>query len=292
MIRVASYAKQSSSGAPLIDPDGKVNVPNVELLSKFDDVTLEMSPFARNYYGAPDARVPLMLRQLNPSIRLWMYVLMGDFWQPPTFVPAPDDKSAFAEVFRAINSGNGWLYDTSGNLWFPNNRVNLADEATAWKLGQLYVQLVSLKLFDGVFLDCAHTSIAWTSKPDRPLDVARAGFLTLQEMDAARAKNVKMVVDMLNKAGGLDLQIGYNGTGDKPEGTDVDMREGLGTLIGPRDAIAWIREYGGHWLKAEAYTPEEAVRKLATLRGVAVFSGQAEPIISLGPDRGWPPLGR
>ena len=39
-LRVASYTKQSSSGAPLINADNTLNVGNIEHLSRFDDATL------------------------------------------------------------------------------------------------------------------------------------------------------------------------------------------------------------------------------------------------------------
>ena len=82
-----------------------------------------MSPFARAYNGEPDTRVPMMLRKLNPRIRLWMYVLAGDFWLPPTFQPQASDRSAFRLAFDAVNAGNGWLYDTSGAQFFDKRSL-------------------------------------------------------------------------------------------------------------------------------------------------------------------------
>jgi len=290
-IRIASYAKQTSSGFPLINRDHTINRYNVELLAKFDDVTLEMTPFARDITGEADARVPMLLRRLNPDIRIWMYVLLGDFWLPPTFVPNPADWSALRLWFDAINAGNGWLYGVDGELWHENYRVNLADEMTAWRLGDVLCSLVKLRLFDGIFLDDCHTSIEWTDKPERHLDVKRAGFSTLPEMDAARLSNITALIERLRHASGYgsNFLVATNGTGTPPS-PDIEMREGIGRLVGPNEALEWIKKYRGHWLKAEAYSVAEQDQKAEMLFGLAALSGQGDPIISLGPDREWPPV--
>ena len=72
---------------------------------------------------------------------------------------------------------------------------------------------------------------------------------------------------------------------------DVDFREGLGTFITPTEAIAWMRTPGLHWLKAECYDSLSCVSKLRSARAVAAFGG-SRAIYSVGPDRGWPPVGR
>ena len=298
-IRVASYASQRSSGAPLVVMPpainaGAVDTAAVRYLSRYDDVTLELTPWAHDVNGQPRADVPLMLRSLNPRIRLWLYVLAGDQWLPPTFRPSVADKSAFAAAFNAVNAGNGWLYGTDGAQWMPdgqkNYRVNLADSTTVARLGDVYASALSTHLFDGIFLDCAHTSIAWTSKPDRRLDVARAGFATLAAMDSARLANVERLIARL-KAAQPCLLVAFNGTGPMPAGADVRMQEGIGRLVTAREAVALVKG-GGTWhLKAECYSPVECQARLSMLRGIAVFA-KGEVIISCGGDRAWPPVGR
>ena len=213
--RAASYAKQSSGGYPLIAA-GRIDTAAVQHLARFDDVTLEASPWGQNVNGAPRADVPLMLRQLNPRIRLWLYTLAGDFWLLPTFVPQANDHSAFRDIFDAINAGNGWLYGTDGAQWYGNYRVNLADSATVRRLGDIYISLVALRLFDGIFLDDCHTSIAWTDKPERRLDVERAGFRSLAAMDSSRLANVTRLVARVRAAAPCGFLVAMNGTGPVP----------------------------------------------------------------------------
>ena len=293
--RAASYAKQSSGGYPLIAA-GRIDTAAVQYLAKFDDVTLEAAPWAMNVNGAPRADVPLMLRQLNPRIRLWLYTLAGDFWLPPTFVPQANDRSAYREQFDAVNAGNGWLYGTDGALWFPDYRVNLADSATVRRLGDLYVRLVSLRLWDAMFLDDCHTSIAWTTPHTvlwdadtlpvltRFLDVRRAGFRSVAAMDSARLANVTRLVARVRAAGGCGFLVAMNGTGPVPPNVQVQMREGLGTLISEAEATDWMARPGLRWMKAECYSPAECEQKRAMLLRCANGRG----IVSLGPDRGWP----
>lgn len=282
--RAASYSKQSSGGFPLVAA-GRIDTAAVRHLARFDDVTLEAAPWAQNVNGAPRADVPLLLRQLNPKIRLWLYVLAGDFWLPPTFVPQAGDRSAFREVFDAINAGNGWLYGVDGAQWYENYRVNLADSATARRLGDVYVRLVSLRLWDGMFMDDAHTSIAWTSSGARTLDADRAGFRSLAAMDSARLVNITRLIARVRAAGGCGFLVAVNGTGPKPANANVDMREGLGSLISEDAATVWMQGPGLHWLKAECYSPAECEAKAAALLRASGGRG----IVSLGPDRGWKP---
>lgn len=283
--RAASYAKQSSGGFPLIAA-GRIDTAAVAYLSRFDDVTLEAAPWAQNVNGAPRADVPLMLRQMNPRIRLWLYVLAGDFWLPPTFQPQASDRSAYRLIFDAVNAGNGWLYGTDGAQWYDNYRVNLADSATVRRLGDVYVRLVSLRLFDGIFLDCTSTSIAWTSRGARTLDVERAGFPTLAAMDSARLANVTRLVARVRAAGGCGFLVALNGTGPVPPNVQVQFREGLGSLITEADAADFMARPGLRWLKGECGSPSECEAKRAALLRAANGRG----IVSLGADRAWPPV--
>jgi len=283
--RAASYAKQSSGGYPLIAA-GRIDTAAVQYLARFDDVTLEAAPWAMNVNGTPRADVPLMLRQLNPRIRLWLYVLTGDFWLPPTFVPQAGDRSSYRLIFDAVNAGNGWLYDTDGAQWFPDYRVNLADSATVRRLGDIYISLVALRLWDGIVLDDCSTSIAWTSGTGRNLDVQRAGFATLAAMDSARLSNATKLISRLHSVGGCGFMVCVNGTGPTPKGTDVTFREGVGSLISVSEAKVWMASPGKHWLKMECYSPEQCAEKWAAIK---LIGGRSTNIVSGGPDRGWPP---
>jgi hypothetical protein len=110
-------------------------------------------------------------------------------------------------------------------------------------------------------------------------------------MDSARLANVEALAARLHAAGGPCFLVAANGTAPGVAGIDVDMREGLGRSITVADAIKWAKTPGFHWLKGECYSPAECASKLSSLRGVAVFA-RNRIIISCGPDRDWPPVGR
>lgn len=282
--RTGSYASQRSSGWPLMAAD-RIVEPNLSALGRFKDATLEIAPFLQSTDGKPRPEVPLTLRSMGT--RVWLYVLVGDQWLPPAFTPQSWDRSGFRDIFDAVNRGNGWLYDTSGGQWFENYRVNLADSATVRRMGDVYTRVLRLGLVDGILMDDCHTSIAWTSKPDRPLDVERAGFATLAAMDSSRKANIERLIVRLHAAGGCGFLVCINGTGPKPKGTDMDFREGLGSLISVAEAKTWMASPGKHWLKAEAYTPEETATMLLMLKQVG---GRSASVVSLGPGREWPPV--
>ena len=255
----------------------------VRYLSRFDDVTLEATPWAQGVDGWARADVPLRLRALHPGIRLWLYVLAGDQWLPPTFVPQSWDHSAFRDVFDAVNHTGGWLYGTDGQQWFANYRVDLGRSATVDALGSVYERLVGTRMFDGIFLDDCSTSIAWTNNGQRQLDFRRAGFPSLAAMDSARSANVTRLIARLHAAGGCGFQVALNGTGPKPAGLDVDFREGLGSLVSPDEAMRWMETPGTHWLDGSCWG--DCSGMAALLRGIATH-GRA--IISCGPGRDGP----
>jgi hypothetical protein len=286
--RLASYAGQRSSGFPLI-VNGKIDTIAVKKLAYFDDVCLGITPWAQDINGAPRTDVIFLLRKLNPNIRLWLSCLTGDFWLAPTHKYPLSDKSGFREVFDAINSTNGWVWGTDSLQWHPCYRVDLGNAATVKAIGDLYVKFIKTGLFDGIFMDCAHTSIAWTSHNSVvKLDYRRLGFSSLATMDSSRRANIVTLIDRLHEAGGCGFLVGLNGTGPKPPNLDLDLREGLGSLITVAQAIEWIESPGLHWLKAECWNPYECAAMAILQKKIAARSYH-RVIISSGPDAGWPP---
>src|SRR5258706_4031738 len=121
---IGSYAKQTSSGIPLIS-NGQIDMDAVKQLAYFDIVTLEATPFAMDTDGNGKGEIPLLLRKLNPDIQIFLYLLVGDQWLPPAFPTKSNDKSAFARIYNAVDLTDGWLYGIDGKQWYPNYRVDL-----------------------------------------------------------------------------------------------------------------------------------------------------------------------
>jgi hypothetical protein len=206
--------------------------------------------------------------------------LVGDQWLPPNFTTSLTDHSGYADVYNAVNNTKGWLYDTEGKQWFPNYRVDLSNGATVDALTDVYISLLKTHLFNGIFLDCCHTSIAWTSKSDRPLAPPIPGD-TLVAMDARRLKNITRMIRRIRKAGDGATKIALNGTGPRPAGVDIDFREGYGSLITHDQAVEWLKTPGWHWLMSSDGRNETDLRALSSMN--------KKTIISCGVDRDWPP---
>ena len=285
-IRAGSYFQQKSDGSPLVLPDGKLDRAKLIALSRFDDVCLSAVPWAQGLDGEPRTDAIFALRRLNTRIRLWLYVPV-DPWLPREWVSQRSDWSAYTLIHAELAAGNGFLYGTDGDWWHEMYRVNAGDADTMTRLGEVLAGMVCLRLFDGIFLDNLSPSIAWTNGSEgRTLDVARAGFGSLAEMDAARLANIEALIKKLHDTW-PPLLVALNGTGPRPAGLDYDFREGLGSLITDNAAKQWMRSPGNHWLKLEEYGGDCATAR-TRLRSIAV-SASGEAIISAGPNTDWPP---
>jgi hypothetical protein len=283
--QAASYAGQNSSGYPLI-VNGVIDIEAVKLLAKFNIAQVAMVPWAKDIDGHCRCDVPQLLRYYNPDIKLFLYAMVGNQWLPPGTAISPTDKSAYADMYHAIDNLDGWLYGTDGQVWTDNYRVNMGKGETAGALTNVYSALVKTHLFNGIFFDCCSTHIAWTSpQGNRQLDIARAGFNSPTEIDDATFSNVSYMIGVVKEAGGPGFQVVMNGIGPRPTDVDIDFREGLGSLISVADAKTWMETPGPHWLMSSY---GNCPIQVPIMQDIATH-GHDEAILSCGSDRGWPP---
>lgn len=286
--RIGAYTLTRSWGAPFV-VNGVVDTNIVKYYAYFDDVTLDATPWGEDVNNAPRADVPFLLRKYNPKIRIWLYVMPGDFWLSPNFVPNPSDLSAYRDMFDAISSTNGWLWGTDGLQWLDNNRVDVANKNTMKALGDVYERLIKTKIYDGIFMDNTLTSIAWQDGTyGRHIDYKRAGFQSLAAMDSARYINIVNMIDRMKKAGGPSFLTSVNTLWPRPYNLDVDFKEGLGSLNGSdlNTVNQWVTYPGWHWLKGECYNSSDCSAMSKLLKSIAA---KGNVIIYCGPDREWPP---
>jgi hypothetical protein len=144
--------------------------------------------------------------------------------------------------YRLVRDLGGWLYNTDGGE-FSGTRVNLAKRnvsgrfIVAESLSDLfYDAILSLGIWDGIFIDIYCKSILWMESPGEHIDFARAGYPSLSAFDAAWAAAIDTLGDRLRRRSGASIVM----VGNCAQSTNY------GTFNG------WMRENfpfqnGGDW---------------------------------------------
>lgn len=254
--RVGMYLAQSSGGSPYIKGTGALDSLFIRRTSRYPVVSFGVDP-AGNV--RPD--LPGLVRYYNPDAVIVFYTLVGFHWVAPSSMGGgypPTNTQYNAQMWRVIDSTNGWLWGTDGNVWFENYNVNLANRATADSLGVLLKGVALTHINDGWWLDDFHASgMTWTDGSlGRRLDFARAGFATRAQFDSAYFVNCQRIVDAIRSVTPTAV-IFCNGC-DGLARVDGTMREGIGAGGGlPDEAAAmWFADtssYANPWLKDENY---------------------------------------
>ena len=234
-------AGTSSTGSPLIKSnswDGPLDSLKIMRLSRFPVIGINVDP-AGNI--RPD--IVSTLRHYNPNIRVIFYTLVGYHWVKPSSQGGsyPESSNQWnAQRWRIIENTNGWLYGTDGNVWFDNYNVNLGNRATVDSLANFILSVERTHIGDGWWLDDFHAKgISWTNgSMGRILDVKRAGFVSLAQLDSAFFVNTQRFVDTIRGTSPNTI-IFCNGC-DGLNSIDGAMREGIDSGGGLPDAAAAI----------------------------------------------------
>jgi hypothetical protein len=290
--RVASYASMRSSGDPVIRQDGTLDSLRLRRLARHPVVSLNVVPMVPH---RPD--IVTTLRHFNPTVRVYGYILAGDFWLGPDAYVAPGDQSFYADWWRAMKATDGWLYLLDGTVK-PVYGVDWSRAAVADTLTDLIVRVLQYGILNGVFLDVFSSDIAWASLGTNPqADFRRAGWTSLAQMDSARAANMLRCVARIRAECDPWLVVIGNGTSraEVTAACDGWMREGFDNgLTTYAQARAWLAADPSehHWLKAEGgygnpYTAD-AMRRARFALGTATLYGA---MASFSTDRDlYPPL--
>ena len=175
----------------VLAPNGVLDRERIGKLARWSDVVLDLGPLIEQ------PEIVAALREANPAIRIWAYVVMGwwpvDQWHPIFF-------QRFSEI---VHRTNGRVFKTDGSEW----GVNFTDSTTVNALAALIAEY--LPGFDALFLDvyCARVSNVAASG----LDYKKAGFATEDGFAGAWATGHAAMVPLIrDKAGRPDLIVSGN----------------------------------------------------------------------------------
>jgi hypothetical protein len=234
--RLGLYGAIAGDGYPYIvaNVNGALQDTTLNAVARYHEVVLDASPISeyRNDVLAE-------LRARRPGIKLLAYVTGHTIWNPSStdsFVHFP------TRYYRLVRDLGGWLYNTDGEE-FSGTRVNLAKRdlsgrfVVAESVSDLfYDAIVSLGIWDGIFIDIYCKSILWMESPTEHIDFARAGYPSLSAFDAAWAAAIDTLGDRLRRRAGPSIVM----VGNCAQSTNY------GTFNG------WMRENfpfqnGGDW---------------------------------------------
>ncbi len=278
--KIACYANTRGNALPLVNPDGSMNLVNIEALSKFQLITLNITPYADNRQD-----IVAKIRELNPSIKILGYSIIGDaflYATPNTF---------WKEMWDILVSTDGFLYGTDGLLYTDGYKVNMGKKATMDALQELWIRkAVTSNLFDGIFLDFCSTDIAWTSAaPNRMLDVARAGFTSLLANDSARRDNLTAFCQNIRAAAPVGFIIVGNGTTPYPLGKSIFdgmMFENFPFFGGWNSTVANYKNQGPYsFIKSENWNPSVSSEACRIARFGLASACMGDGFACIGPDR-------
>jgi len=231
--RLGLYGAIAGDGYPFI-VNGALQDTTLDAVARYHEVVLDASPISEY---RPDVLAELRARR--PGIKLLAYVLGHTIWNSSS----ADSLVHFpTRYYRLVRDLGGWLYNTDGGE-FSGSRVNLAKRdgsgrfIVAESLSDLfYDAIISLGIWDGIFIDIYCKSILWSETPTEHIDFARAGYPSLSAFDAAWGAAIDTLGDRLRRRSGSAIVM----VGNCAQSTNY------GTFNG------WMRENfpfqnGGDW---------------------------------------------
>lgn len=253
--RIACYSACRGGGAPLVKPDGSLDEPLITKLARYPTITLDASPWV-SPYKPPRTDALMLLRKLNPSIRIGLYHVLGWFWierLPAGFV---SQHNTFADAFHDICREE--------SAFMANGNVDVAK--AEGRLTKLFTDAVSLGLFDFVFFDFMSA-------------INNASIGAIERLTAA-----------IKRAGGPDFKVLGNGWQSDAFDAEGSFREGFVATADWFNLVRQWRQARPHkhddWIQAgtgyKNLDTLEAQRQARFVLGTAcLFDCQA----SFGPDR-------
>jgi len=172
-------------GAPYTHADGSLDTLEIGLAARFPEVILDVYPISPY---RPD--IVAAFRARNPSIIMLAYLPAENMW------PSEDADSLNhipTLIRHTVRDLNGFLYDKNTGQEYAEMNINIAKKdanghfVVAEALGDIYRDhIVATGTWDGIFTDVFPHTIAWTqSGTSNVIDLARAGYATLADLDAA-----------------------------------------------------------------------------------------------------------
>jgi len=208
--RVGLYGSVLLGGFPYTHPDGTLDTLEIGRAARFTEITLDVYPISPY---RPD--IVAAMRARNPKLIALAYVLAEDIW------PSEDADSLNhipTLIRHAVRDLDGFLYDTTG-LEYPISNINIAKKGAnghfivAEALADIFRDhIIATGTWDGIFTDVFGHTISFTPTiTGRAIDVQRAGYATLSDLDAAWSAACDTLASHVRRDGGPGFLLVGNG---------------------------------------------------------------------------------
>lgn len=224
--RPGLYGSVVGGGAPYTNTDGSLDTLEIGRAARFPEVILDVYPISPY---RPD--IVAAFRARNPNIVVLAYVLAENIW------PSEDADSLNhipTLIRHTVRDLNGFLYDKNTRQEYAEENINIAKKGAnghfvvAEALADLFRDhIVATGTWDGIFTDVFPHTIAWTqSGTTNVIDLARAGYATLADLDAAWSAACDTLASHLRRdAGPGFILVGNGGPSAEHAWYDGWMRE-------------------------------------------------------------------
>jgi hypothetical protein len=208
--RVGLYGSVLLGGFPYTHPDGTLDTLEIGRAARFTEITLDVYPISPY---RPD--IVAAMRARNPNLTVLAYVLAEDIW------PSEDADSLNhipTLIRHTVRDLDGFLYDTTGQE-YPISDINIAKKGAnghfivAEALADIFRDhIIATGTWDGIFTDVFGHTISFTPTiTGRAIDVQRAGYATLSDLDVAWSAACDTLASHVRRDGGPGFLLVGNG---------------------------------------------------------------------------------
>jgi hypothetical protein len=205
------YGFIQGSGYPFVKPDGTLDTLEIGHAARFAEITLDVNPVSPY---RPD--IVQAMRARNPNLTVLAYVLAEDIWNAAD----PDSLNHIPTLIRhTVRNLNGFLYDKNTGQEYAGNCINIAKKdasghfIVAQALGDIFRDhIIATRVWNGIFTDLFAHAVGWTQAgTGRVIDVQRAGYASVADLDVAWAAACDTLASHLRRDGGPTFVLVGNG---------------------------------------------------------------------------------
>lgn len=204
--RLGLYGSVVGGGYPYTKADFSLDSLEIYRAARYHQIVLDVYPISPY---RPD--IVQAMRALHPDAKFLAYLLAEDIWQT-----GDDDSLRHIPTLirRTVRDLDGFLYDRNTGLEYSTIAINLAKRVNGrFVVAEAMADLcrdhiIATGLWDGIFTDIFCHTVSWTQNgTGRVIDVARAGYASAADLDAAWAEAADTLAARLRRDGGPDFTL-------------------------------------------------------------------------------------